>query len=440
MKRAFVFLAGVLLVGVLALLALGSMRYGGPSGLLLRVRAEIAAQRPHPVYVPTPLPTTGASSRAVVTPAMRPTRTASRIASATPTAESGAGDGALPSATIAPSASPTASPSPSATAMPAYAVPGPAAELTGLRHVWQTWNNCGPATLSMYLSYWGSTLDQEAIRRVVRPNPEDKHAGADELADVARSERLHALVRVNGTAERLRQLVSNGVPVMVSTWHEDAPNDGMGHYRLIVGYDEGAREWLLYDSLAATAADRNAPYTPLRMSYEDFEPWWVVFNRRYVIVYSDERTDAVRAILGDDADDGAMWQGALAHAREAIVADEGNPFHWFNLGTDLVALGEYDEAASAYDRARQLGLPWRMLWYQFGPFSAYYHVGRYDEVIALADATLRVTTHVEELHYWRGRALAARGDATAGAASLRRALELRPNYPEAIEALEALGR
>ena len=48
-----------------------------------------------------------------------------------------------------------------------------------------------------------------------------------------------------------------------------------------------------------------------------------------------------------------------------------------------------EEAAAAFDQARQIGLPWRMLWYQFGPFEAYYETGRYDEVIALADATLQ---------------------------------------------------
>jgi tetratricopeptide (TPR) repeat protein len=119
-----------------------------------------------------------------------------------------------------------------------------------------------------------------------------------------------------------------------------------------------------------------------------------------------------------------MWEGALARTQDELARDAADPFHWFNLGTDLVALGRYPEAADAYDRARQLGLPWRMLWYQFGPFPAYYGVGRYHEVVALADATLRITTHVEELHYWRGMALAALGDTRAARTSLERALQL----------------
>ena len=104
-----------------------------------------------------------------------------------------------------------------------------------------------------------------------------------------------------------------------------------------------------------------------------------------------------------------------------------------------MALEQYEEAAAAFDRARQIGLPWRMLWYQFTPFPAYYHTGRHQEVVALADATLRVTTHLEELHYWRGMALVALGNPSAGAEAFRTALQLKPGFPPAAEALGALG-
>ena len=88
-----------------------------------------------------------------------------------------------------------------------------------------------------------------------------------------------------------------------------------------------------------------------------------------------------------------------------------------------------------YDQARVLGLPWRMLWYQFGPFRAYDAVGRYDEVLALADATLATTPHIEELHYWRGRALQALGDVEAARQSYQAALEVNANFAPAHEAL-----
>ena len=108
-----------------------------------------------------------------------------------------------------------------------------------------------------------------------------------------------------------------------------------------------------------------------------------------------------------------MERAVAADAKAAVQQSPADAFAWFNLGTGLTALGRFDEAAAAYDRSRQLGLPWRMLWYQFGPFRAYYETGRYDEVIASAYATLRTAKHVEELFLWRGLAQQAKGDLPA---------------------------
>ena len=79
------------------------------------------------------------------------------------------------------------------------------------------------------------------------------------------------------------------------------------------------------------------------------------------------------------------------------------------------------------------------MWYQFGAFEAYYESGRYEEVVALADATIKVTADVEEFHYWRGRALAALGDVEGARQSLERALTQRSDFPEAADALGQLA-
>lgn len=78
-----------------------------------------------------------------------------------------------------------------------------------------------------------------------------------------------------------------------------------------------------------------------------------------------------------------MHENALATAQAEAAADPKDAFAWFNVGTNLTALGRHDEAAAAYDQARLAGLPWRMLWYQFGPYRAYYETGRYEDVRAL---------------------------------------------------------
>jgi tetratricopeptide (TPR) repeat protein len=79
-----------------------------------------------------------------------------------------------------------------------------------------------------------------------------------------------------------------------------------------------------------------------------------------------------------------------------------------------------------------------MLWYQHGPFEAYGAIGRWDDVMALAEANLRNAPNLEESHYWRGRALAARGDLAGARAAWSRALELNPFLAPAREALEEI--
>ena len=52
----------------------------------------------------------------------------------------------------------------------------------------------------------------------------------------------------------------------------------------------------------------------------------------------------------------------------------------------------------SYDQARKLGLPQRMLRYQFGPFMAYFHTQRNDDLMTLTEYALKITPNSEEAH------------------------------------------
>ena len=77
-----------------------------------------------------------------------------------------------------------------------------------------------------------------------------------------------------------------------------------------------------------------------------------------------------------------------------------------------------------------------MLWYQFGPYEAYYQVGRMDDVILLADVTLKDRPYFEESYYYRGLAHAAQGDLDAARDDFGKAVRFNPNYSPAVLALE----
>jgi tetratricopeptide (TPR) repeat protein len=214
--------------------------------------------------------------------------------------------------------------------------------------------------------------------------------------------------------------------VIVETWFIPEPGDEMGHYRLLTGYDDKAQVYTVQDAYAG--AHQQLPY-------DELQAMWQVFNRVYVVVYEAGRAGELGAVLGDTADPQVMYARALQVALDEIITSPDDRYAWFNAGTNYVGMGRYEEAAAAYDRARNLSLPWRMLWYQFGPFEAYLQVGRYQDVIDLADANLTVTPNLEESSYYRALARRALGDQAGAVADLEAALRYNPLFEPAREAL-----
>lgn len=446
LRSPLLFGLALLVAGALTLFLTGVVRYGGVDGLELRLRSAMAANRPPPVALlpaATPAREPGAprwdpalippsATPRPLTPAVTPTAAATNVPAA---------EGVL---------LPTATPIPEAVAPVASApVALPAAlALTGLRHEWQTWNNCGPATLAMNMSYYGIPLDQAQIGAALRRSPDDKNVSPEELVAYAQGQGLQAAVRVNGSGDLLRALVAAGYPVLIETWLEEHPNDGMGHYRLITGYDDAAQVWIAYDSyvssglvLGGGAKDGSAAdeYRGIYFPYAQAAEWWKVFNRTYVLAYPPDREGAVQAILGEAYDTAGQWVAAEATARADLAANPNDAYAWFNLGSSLSAQKRAAEAVDAFDQARAIGLPWRMLWYQFSPFAAYSVVGRHDDVLTLADATLANTDSIEEIYYWKARALAAQGDVASARVALDAALALYPGYTDAATLRAAIG-
>lgn len=314
----------------------------------------------------------------------------------------------------------------------------PAVALSNFSHEWQTWNNCGPATLAMNLSFFGSALNQTDIASVLRQHEDDKNVRPEEMVAFAQSRGYHAQMRVNGSRKLTKALLSNDIPVLIETWMEPDPNDGMGHYRLLTGYDDVAQHWIAFDSYVSHDFVVDAEnYQGIILPYVETEQNWKVFNRTYLLIYDDAKTEVVRSIFGDALEPSVMLQNTLVSLRDEITQNHQDPFLWFNLGSTLAELGNYTEAAAAFDQARVLGLPWRMLWYQFGPFEAYYQTGRYEEVLALAYSTIATTESIEEVYYWKGRGLAATGNPQSARKAWQKALDLNPDFRAAADAIAA---
>jgi hypothetical protein len=312
----------------------------------------------------------------------------------------------------------------------------PAAErIVGFRHEQQDWNNCGPATLTMALSYFGWTRDQQYARGFLRPNREDKNVSPEELADFVNTRtQVRAIVRMGGSLDLLKALIANRFPVIVERGIMFEAYDWVGHYQLLVAYDDTQRSFYAFDSFLGTGAAQLGVTVP----YQELDEGWRAFNRTFLVVYNPADEAYLQAVLGDLYDPRRAAQIAFEKAQAEAQLNRQDGFAWFNMGTSLVALGEYEQAARAFDLARQLELPWRMLWYQFGPFEAYYNTRRYDDVLSLAQTNLNSASELEESYYWRGRVYEAQGNRAQAIAEYNRALSYNSNFTAARAAAQAL--
>lgn len=339
--------------------------------------------------------------------------------------------------TDAPTLAPTATLFPSATPVPATPTPQPAPDqyfLEGHKFVLQTWNNCGPANVSMALSYLGWEVDQRDAASFLKPDREDKNVSPDQMvAFVTQNTNFQAIYRVNGTLDMLRWLIANRFSVIVEAGYEPPGEDWYGHYLTAVGYTANPAEFTFYDSNLGRASSPS-----VSIQANDFDSQWQAFNRTFIVIFPPARQSELQTFLGRDWNEVANWRGAVERAREEAANQPDNAFAWFNLGTALTMTGDYVTGARAFDQARNIGLPWRMLWYQFAPYEAYFQSSRLDDVVALAEATLRTTTYVEETYYYLGRVYEIRGDITTAIEQYEAALDVNKNYNAASLALARL--
>jgi len=311
--------------------------------------------------------------------------------------------------------------------------------LAGFRYEKQYFNNCGPTTLAMTLSYWGWAGNQFDPMTVLRPNQDDKNVSPEEFQRFLQTIGFASIVRVNGDALTLERFIAAGYPVIIEKGltceaDEERCSGWVGHYSLIIGYN--GKSFTLQDSFRGAG---------IKLSYREVLDNWRAFNYTYVVVFPDaeQHRTKVLSLLGRAADQEQNYQDALARAQAETANNQWSAaaFAWFNVGTNLTYLGDYPNAALAYDQARNAGLSPHLLWYQFGLFRAYYEAGRYADVEHLASYAIDSAhlTGVEEDYYWRGKAREALGQREQALSDYHSALNANPTFQPAGKALTALG-
>ena len=363
--------------------------------------------------------------------------------------------------TVTPTTGPTARPTATSTPLPE------AVNLEGVVYVDQheRWNYCGPANLTMALNFWGWKGNRDDVAKIVKPgsgdtkvnfidrSKDDKNVMPYELVDfVNENTEYRALMRHGGDENLVKRLLAAGFPVVVEKGYYEHDTTGkiswLGHYLFTTGYDDARGGFIVQD--AYTKPGKN-----LLSDYATYLEGWRAFNYQFIVVYPAEREAEVLTLLGPWVDENWAAQHALELAEKDIqsINDNNLFFAWFNKGTSHVLLKQYVDAAAAYDQAfstyanwdeKEQERPYRIMWYQTGPYFAYFYSARYADVISLADTTLfdpanKKGRTLEESLLWRGRAYYMSGNTQAAIDDYRAALRIHVNWPPAVQALQDLG-
>jgi len=300
-------------------------------------------------------------------------------------------------------------------------------------HVFQSFNNCGPAALSMALSYYGINKSQEELGKDLRPyqipggDNDDKSVTLEELAEKSKEFNLIPYHRPNGDIEKIKQFITQHIPVVTRTYLK--MGEDIGHYRVVKGYDENTRELIQDDSLQG----KN-----LRYSYDAFNKLWDSFGYEYLVLIPQEKKEIAEKILGEDLDEKKSWEKAVDNARQKLVTNPNDIVQRFNLSIALYNTGDFKGSTEEFEKVENQ-LSFRTLWYQIEPIKAYYELNNYKRVFEITDKILNYHNRAfSELYLLRGDIYLKQGNKEAAKQEYEKAVIYNVNLKQAKEKLNSI--
>jgi len=300
-------------------------------------------------------------------------------------------------------------------------------------HIFQTFNNCGPAALSMVLRFYGINVGQAEIGNALRPyqipggDNDDKSVTLEELGEKSKEYGFIPYHRPMGNPEIVKQFIANDMPVIARTLTK--PNEDIGHYRVIKGYDEIAGTFLQDDSLQ----NKNLTY-----SYSDFNEIWKKFNYEYLVLVPKNKQKIAERILGENLNKETAWQNAVKNSKNELFINPNDIYARFNLSVAYFNVGQFEQSAEEFEKVENL-LPFRTLWYQIEPIQAYYELGNYDRVFEITDRVLGYYNRAfSELYILRGKIYQKQGNNELAKQEFEKAVFYNANLKEAKDLLNSV--
>jgi tetratricopeptide (TPR) repeat protein len=293
--------------------------------------------------------------------------------------------------------------------------------------------------------YWGSTSNTDNL---IPLKSQGVNMTPFEIVRYINSvSNLKALSRVGGDIETIKLFLAAGFPIIIERGYDGASSNGgsnwIGQFDVVNGYDDAQQSFTTLSSYQPPAV-----YTSI--FFGSFVQQWRAFNYEYLVIYKPDQEEMVKLILGNQVDTVNNYHQASEKAsmdayNSIYVRDQF--FAWFNLGTSLTYLRNYQAAVTTFDQAFILykkipdsELPWRIFWYQTDFYQDYYGIGHYQDVIDLATMIINGpgTPQSEDSYYWRALAEEALGKKASALLDLKASLRLNPDFKPVIMRLDSL--
>jgi tetratricopeptide (TPR) repeat protein len=311
--------------------------------------------------------------------------------------------------------------------------PGNKALLPATKVSYQTFNNCGPANLSMILSYYGISKTQKELGQQLRPyqhpkgDNDDKTVFPQEFVMAVEGFGLKSLHRPNGSIQLIKLFIANKVPVVVKTLLKKTEDSA--HFRVVRGFDEEKQIIIVDDSY----------FGPNRkISYFDFLLMWQPFGYVYMPVYRADKEAVVEAILGEEIDPVVAYWRLINRSQKEMEKDPENLWPKFNLVNSYYHVGQIEKCVEEFEKI-ETSLSRRALWYQIEPILAYQKLGNYDRVLVIINQVLtNDNLAFSELYQIRGEIYLEQGNQEAARREFETALKYNHNFQPAKEELSEL--
>lgn len=305
----------------------------------------------------------------------------------------------------------------------------------------------GLVALQETLDYWG--WEGSVLSEIPLADDELLSRPLELMDFVNENTDLIMIERFAGDTDLLAELTEAGIPVIIQrAKFSDHDTSWRAQYDIVVGVEHGQESVALASLLVSPLGGepiymvsrqhhRYIPVTPAEL-----ETVWRPFNFAYYVIYPAERETELKDILGVHFDERQNYAFAAEKAGEEArepVNQLGEFYGLFNQGTSLIYMGEYELAVEAYEQAAAVysrlpaeDRPELLLWYQSGPYLAYFHAGRYYDLFQLATDTLQNSgenINLAEPYFWRSVARHYFGDYSGARSDMMQAVLLNPDFP-----------